>query len=141
MKTIIDIISGALSENLEAVVLLIVATAIFYLINILFGTIIGAKNDGFNTKKFFSGFLKAIAVCLCIFAFCYTLNLFSLTLKLIDIDISATVITVLEVIGVLVTWDIDLMLEIYEKIKSLKVLKFVTYDIVQINPQSDKGLG
>lgn len=143
MKNIIEMLSKALSENLEAVVLLIVVTAIFYLLNILFGTILGTKNVGFSGRKFLSGFLKGISACLGIFSFCYTLNLFALTLALVDVQISATLITTLEVIGVMVTWDIDLCLEIYDKIKALKELKFVSYDDVQTQqkPQETGGLG
>ena len=131
MRTVIEMISKAFSDNLESVALLIIVTAIFYLLNILFGTILGTNQIGFQKMKFLFGFLKGFVACLGIFAFCYTLNLFSLTLALIDIEISATVITVLEVIGVMVTWDIDLATEIYEKIKSFKELKYVSYDDVK----------
>ena len=141
MKTIIDTITKAFSSNLEAVVLLIVCTAILYLINILFGTILGTINIGFDLKKFLFGFVKGALASLCIFAFCYSLNLLSLTLALVDIIISVDVLTVLEVITVLAVWDIDLSKEIFDKIKSLKELKYVTYDAVQVNTQTERGIG
>ena len=136
MEKIIEIITKAMSENLEAVVLLIVVTGILYLLNILFGTILGTNEVGFNAKKFLFGFLKGLYACLGIFAFCYALNLFSLTLALIDINISVEVITVLEVVSVMVTWDIDLTKEIYEKIKQLKELKYVAYEDITVNDYS-----
>lgn len=136
MDKIIEIITKAMSENLEAVVLLIVVTGILYLLNILFGTILGTNEVGFNLKKFFFGFLKGLYACIGIFAFCYVLNLFSLTLALVDINISVEVITVLEVVSVMVTWDINLATEIYEKIKSLINLKYVTYDDITVNDYS-----
>ena len=131
MKTVIEMISKAFSQTLEAVVLLIIVTAVFYLLNILFGTILGSNEIGFVRNKFLFGFVKGFTACLGIFAFCYTLNLFALALALIDVEISVTVITVLEVLGVMVTWDIDLATEIYDKIKSLKELKYVSYDDVK----------
>lgn len=130
MKVIIETIQNAFSENLEAVVLLIVVTGILYLINIILGTILGTFDIGFNLKKFLFGFLKGLIASLCIFVFCYALNLLALTLKLVDIVISVDVLTVLEVITVLAVWDIDLSKEIFEKIKSLKELKYVKYEDV-----------
>ena len=141
MKTIIETIDKAFSENLEAVVLLIICTALLYLVNIALGTILGTREVGFNLKKFLFGFLKGIIAAALIFVFCYSLNLLSLTLALVDITVSVDVITVLEVVGVLAIWDIDMAKEVIEKIKSLKELKYVTYDDYQINPQSEKGLG
>lgn len=127
MKVIIETIRNAFSENLEAVFLLIVVTAILYLINILLGTILGTFDVGFNFKKFLFGFLKGLVASICIFVFCYALNLLALTLKLVDIVISVDVLTVLEVITVLAVWCIDLAKEIFEKIKSLKELKYINY--------------
>lgn len=141
MKTIIEMITKAFSENLEAVVLLIFVTAMLYLINIILGTILGSFNIGFNMKKFLLGFAKGVIASLCIFAFCYALNLLSLTLAIVDIVISVSVLTVIEVITVLSVWAIDLSQEIFEKIKSLKELKYITYNDVQANPHSQKELG
>ena len=125
MKVIIDTINGALQENLDSIVLLIIVTGILYLANIMFGTVLGTKEEGFDFDKFVYGFYKCILAGIGIFVFCFGLNLFSLTLALIKISISAEIITILEVIGVLATWDIDLSKEVFEKIKSLKKLKYV----------------
>ena len=136
MATIIKTIEAAIHDNLEAICLLIIVTAILYIANIMFGTVLGSKEDGFNLNKFIYGFWKGLLAAAGIFVFCYSLNLFALTLKLINISISTEVITVLEVIGVMVTWDLDLAKEVFEKIKSLKTLKYVSYDDVQVNPNS-----
>ena len=133
MKTIIETITKAFNSNLEAVVLLIFVTAMLYLINIVLGTILGAFNIGFNFNKFVLGFVKGFIASLCIFVFCYSLNLLSLTLSLVEITISTSVLTVLEVISVLSIWDLDLSADIYEKIKNLKQLKYLSYDDVSIN--------
>lgn len=130
MQVIINAISNAFQENLEAVFLLIIVTASMCLINIVLGTILGTSEVGFNLNKFLHGFLKGLIVSVCIFVFCYTLNLLSLTLGLIDINISVEVITVLEVVMVMVVWDLDLSKEIFEKMKSLKELKYISYEDV-----------
>lgn len=138
MATIIRTIEEAVQENLEAICLLIIVTAILYIANIIFGTVLGTKKDGFDFNKFLYGFWKGVLAAVGIFVFCYSLNLFALTLKLINISISVEVITVLEVIGVMATWDIDLAKEVFEKIKSLKELKYISYDDIQINPNSSQ---
>ena len=141
MKLIIETIQKAFSENLDAVVLLIIVTAMLYLINIVLGTILGTHQVGFNLKKFLFGFLKGTIASLCIFAFCYALNLLALTLKLVDIVVSVDVLTIVEVIAVLSTWAIDLSKEIFEKVKSLKELKYIKYEDVSVNDYQTNDRG
>lgn len=141
MKLIIETIQKAFSENLDAVVLLIIVTAMLYLINIVLGTILGTHQVGFNLKKFLFGFLKGTIASLCIFAFCYALNLLALTLKLVDIVVSVDVLTIVEVIVVLSTWAIDLSNEIFEKVKSLKELKYIKYEDVSVNDYQTNDRG
>lgn len=135
-------IQGAVQENLDTIFLMLIVVGSLSGINIVLGTIVGSFTEGFDGKKFCFGVLKAFVIGLCIFAFCYTLNLFALTLQLTkDITISSEFITTLEVFFVLVTWGLDLSKDIYEKVKSLKTLKYVSYEDVQQNPQSEKGIG
>ena len=141
MKLIIETIQKAFSENLDAVVLLIIVTAMLYLINIVLGTILGTHQVGFNFKKFLFGFLKGTIASLCIFVFCYALNLLALTLKLVDIVVSVDVLTIVEVIVVLSTWAIDLSKEIFEKVKSLKELKYIKYEDVSVNDYQTNDRG
>ena len=141
---ILKIIQSAMEENLETVVLMLLVVSSLYATNILFGTILGSFTEKFNTKKFFFGILKGILGCVGVFVFCYTLNLFALTLETTkDITISMDIITVLEVLGVLIAWAWDIALDIIDKMKSFKTLKYITYDDVQIqqNPQEEKGIG
>lgn len=142
METIIKLIEEAFQENLETVVLMLIVVGSLSAINIVLGTIIGTFQDKFDVKKFFFGILKAFVIGLCIFAFCYTLNLFALTLQLTkDISISGDFISTVEVFVVLVTFALDYARDVINKIKSLKELKYVKYEDVQMNPQSDKGIG
>lgn len=136
------IIVEAVQENLETIILMLIVVSSLYAINILFGTIVGTFKEKFNLKKFIFGIFKCLVADVGIFAFCYTLNLFSLTLQLTnDITISADFITTIEVFTILIVWAIDLGKDIIEKIKSMKTLKYVSYDDVQINPQTEKGIG
>lgn len=142
METIIKLISEALQENLETVVLMLIVVGSLAAINIVLGTIIGSFTEGFDLKKFLFGILKAFIIGLCIFVFCYTLNLFSLTLQLTkDVTISGDFITTLEVFTILVAFAIDYCKDILDKIKSLKDLKYVKYEDIQINVNTEEGIG
>ena len=142
MATILKLIEEALQENLETVVLMLIVVGSLSAINIVLGTIIGTFTTEFDARKFFFGILKAFIIGLCIFVFCYTLNLFALTLQLTkDITISSDFITTVEVFTILIVWALDLAKDIIEKIKSMKKLKYVKYEDIQINPQTEEGIG
>lgn len=137
MDVVIKTIKAAMQDNLETIVLMLIVVSSLYAVNILFGTIIGTYTQEFNLKKFLFGILKMILADVGIFVFCYTLNLFSLTLQLTnDITISTDFITTLEVFTVLIVWAVDTAKDIIEKIKSLKNLKYISYDDVIVNDYS-----
>lgn len=139
---IIATILEAVQENLETIFLMLIVVGSLSAINIVLGTIVGTFTESFKPKKFFFGILKAFITALCIFVFCYTLNLFSLTLQLTkDITISTDFITTVEVFTILVVWAIDLGKDIIDKVKSMKQLKYVSYEDIQANPQNEKGIG
>ena len=142
METILKLIQEALQENLETIVLMLIVVGSLNVVNIVLGTIVGTFTDKFDVKKFFFGILKAFIVGLCIVVFCYTLNLFALTLQLTkDITISADFISTVEVFTILIVWALDLCKDIIDKIKSMKQLKYVKYEDVQINPNTEEGIG
>lgn len=142
METILKLIQEALQENLETIVLMLIVVGSLNAVNIVLGTIVGTFTDKFDVKKFFFGILKALIIGLCIFVFCYTLNLFALTLQLTkDITISADFISTVEVFTILIVWALDLCKDIIDKIKSMKQLKYVKYEDVQINPNTEEGIG
>ena len=141
-STIILTIEKAVQENLETIVLMLIVVGSLNAINIVLGTIIGTVKEEFNFKKFIFGIFKAIVIGLCIFAFCYTLNLFALTLQLTkDVTISSEFITTLEVFTILITFALDISKDVLEKVKSLKELKYVKFEDVQMNPSSQKEMG
>lgn len=146
MQVIIETITKAMQENLDTVVLMLIVINSLYLINIVLGTVKGTfgENGNFDWKKFLFGFLKELITSVCIFALCYVLNLFALTLQLTnDITISTDIITTAEIIIILVTWAIDLVKDIVEKVKALKQLKYISYDDIKIqqNTQAEQGIG
>lgn len=141
-ETILKTITNAVQENLETIFLMLIVVGSLSGINIVLGTIIGTFTEKFDAKKFFFGILKAFIIGLCIFVFCYTLNLFALTLQLTkDITISADFISTVEVFTILIVWAIDIAKDIVEKIKTMKTLKYIKYEDIQINVQSEKGIG
>ena len=142
METIIQTIQEAMQENLETVILMLIVVGSLSGINIVLGTIIGTFTEKFDIKKFFFGILKAFIIGLCIFVFCYTLNLFSLTLQLTkDVTISTDFITTVEVFTILIVWAIDIAKDIVAKIKSMKELKYVKYEDIQINVNNQSEVG
>ena len=144
METILKLIQEALQENLETIVLMLIVVGSLSAVNIVLGTIVGTFTDKFDVKKFFFGILKAFIIGLCIFVFCYTLNLFALTLQLTkDITISADFISTVEVFTILIVWALDLCKDIIDKIKSMKQLKYVKYEDVQLQQdfQTEEGIG
>lgn len=144
INNVIKIIQSAVQSNLETIILMLIVVTSLYLINILFGTVLGTIEEKFIPKKFFFGFFKCFSADIGIFAFCYTLNLFALTLQQTnDITISADFITTIEVFTILVVWGIDLAKDIVEKIKSMKTLKYISYEdvYVQDNPNQEEGIG
>ena len=139
---IIQTIEKAVQENLDTIVLMLIVVGSLSAINIVLGTIIGTFTDKFDVKKFFFGILKAFVIGLCIFAFCYTLNLFALTLQLTkDITISTDFISTVEVFTILIVWAIDIAKDVIAKIKSMKELKYIKYEDVQINVQNQSEVG
>ena len=138
LSNVWKIIIEAMEENLETIILMLIVVSSLYAINILFGTIIGTYTEKFNIKKFLFGILKMVLADVGIFVFCYTLNLLSLTLQLTkDVTISESFVTTLEAFGVLLTWAIDTSKDIVAKVKLLKELKYVTYDVVDVSKVND----
>ena len=142
MAIIWETIQKAVESNLETIALMLIVINSLYIINIVLGTVKGSFTEKFDFKKFLFGILKALISNVCMFGLCYVLNLFALTLQLTkDITISTDFITTAEVILILVTWAVDLVKDIIEKVKSLKDLKYISYEDVQINKSSQEEIG
>lgn len=136
-------INSTLLDKMEVVMVFLIVAGGMYVTNIILGSLNAIFEKEFDWKKFFYGVAKAFVACLAILLFCVLLNLFNYGLSLINITVPDTVITILEVIGVLVGWCYDLALDIFDKIKGLKTLKYISYDDIQIqtNTQTEEGIG
>lgn len=134
-------ISASIFDKMEVVIVFLIVASGMYITNILLGSLNAMFTQDFDKKKFFYGVAKAAVACLAILLFCLLLNLFNYGLTLISISIPDSVVTILEVIGILVGWCYDLALDIFDKIKGLKTLKYIKYEDIQINPEPYKELG
>ena len=140
---ILKSINTNLLDKMEVVMVFLIVAGGMYVTNIILGSLNAIFTNEFDWRKFIYGVAKALVASLSILLFCILLDLFNYGLSLISIIVPDNVITILEVIGVLVGWCYDLALDIFDKIKGLKTLKYISYDDIQIqtNPQSEKGIG
>lgn len=152
MDTIIKTITEAFSQNLELVALLLISDFGTTILNIILGTIIGAKEDGFDWKKFLFGFVKLLASQCIIFGFCYFLNLISLSIDLLEKylnlqiftdDAQTAIVAVIDVVVIIIARIKDTCLDLIEKIKSMRTLKYLSYDDIHVqeNYQTEEGIG
>lgn len=118
--------------NIKTLSYLLAITGGLMLINIVLGATQGTMAKEFDFKKFLFGILKALVNALCILGTCCLADIFAQVLNMIEgITISAQVVSVIEILSVVVAWDIDLFKEVFEKIKSLKEMKYISYDDVK----------
>ena len=118
-------------QNIKTITMLLAICGGLMVINIILGTINGAMTDNFDWKKFLFGILKAIVNAVCIVGTCCLCDVFAQVINTIDgISISTEVISTLQIICVVVAWCLDLFKDVFEKIKSLKTMKYVSYEDV-----------
>ena len=144
MNLILDLMGKAIQQNLEIVTLYSIIVVFLYVINIVLGTIIGSQKDQFDLKKFIFGIAKMIGISICVIGFCYVINLFALASEMtLEIKVDAKAISVIDVIGIVYIWAYDMIIEVFEKIKSFKGLKYLSYDDIKIqqNQQPEEGIG
>lgn len=135
MEIITKVLTEALvDKNLSYVALLDVCIGLFYFFNIALGAILGAKNEGFNLKKFLFGIIKSLCIMAIIVGVCYALNVFVLVINLIDgLEISVEIVTTMEMIAVLVGIGQDLATELLDKIKNIKEMKYISLDDIKVS--------
>lgn len=136
-------INSTLLDKMEVVIVFLVVAGGMYITNIVLGSLNALFEKEFDWKKHIYGVAKALVACFAILMFCILLNLFSYGLGLINVVLPDSVITVIQVIGIIVGWCYDLAIDIFDKIKGLKTLKYISYDDIQIqtNTQTEEGIG
>lgn len=130
MKLLTSITSSVFSNMEAPIVFLIVAIAL-RIANIILGSIDAMFKKDFDWGKFFSGIWKMLVVAVTILIVIIVLNLFAYGLSLIDIKLPEGTFNAMQCILIIVTWCVDLAQEVADKIKSMRDLKYVSYDDIQ----------
>lgn len=141
MNKILTDIGTYIFDKIDVAMVFLTVAGGMYIVNIILGSLNALFTKEFDWKKHFYGVAKAIVACIGILMFCVLLNLFAYGLSMIDVVLPDSVITVLEVIGIIVGWCCDLAIDIFDKIKGLKNLKYIKYEDIQVNPNNEKGIG
>ena len=128
---------------MEAPVVFLIVAIVLRICNIVLGSIDALFDREFDWRKFFSGIEKTVVVALTIMMVIITLNLFAYGLTLIDVILPEQTVSAGQCVLIVVTWCVDLAIEVTDKIKAMKELKYVSYDDVQIqqNVQTEEGIG
>ena len=137
----LDSIIKNIFSNMEAPIVFLIVAIVLRIANIILGSIDAMFKKDFDWGKFFSGIEKMVVVAITILMVIITLNLFAYGLSLIDVKLPEQTFSAMQCILIVVTWCVDLAMEVKEKIQSLKELKYVSYDDLQQNPQAEEGIG
>ena len=152
MSTIIQIFKQACEQNLDLVGALLLLDLFTTIINIVYGTIQGSLEEGFDFKKFLFGFVKLFASQVLIFGFCFCLNAIGITLdqleqrlniKIFTDDAQTVIISLIDVIVVIVARLKDTCIDILEKVKKQRTLKYISYDDISVQAcdKTEEGIG
>ena len=136
-------ISQNIFSNMEAPIVFLIVAIVLRIANIILGSIDAMFKKDFDWGKFFSGIYKMIVVALVILMVIVILNLFAYGLTLIDVVLPQSTFSAMECILIVVTWCVDLAMEVKDKIQGLKTLKYIKYDDIQIqeNAQTQQEIG
>ena len=128
-------------SNMEAPIIFLIVAIVLRVANIILGSIDAMFKKDFDWCKFFSGVEKMVVVAVTILMVIITLNLFAYGLSLIDVKLPEQTFSAMQCILIVVTWCADLALEVKDKIQALRDLKYISYDDIQVNAQSQEGIG
>ena len=138
----LKLISANIFNDIEAPIVFLFVAIILRICNIILGSIDAMFKKDWDWGKFLSGIEKMVVVAITILMVIMTLNLFAYGLTLINVTLPKDMVSAFQVVLIIVTWCVDLAIEVAEKIKSLKDLKYVKYeDFTQQNPLDEKGVG
>ena len=127
---------------MEAPIVFLIVAIVLRVANIILGSIDAMFKKDFDWGKFFSGVEKMVVVAVTILMVIITLNLFAYGLSLIEVQLPEQTVSAMQCVLIIVTWCVDLAIEVTEKIKAMKELKYISYDdVTQQNPNTEKGIG
>lgn len=124
-------------SNMEAPIVFLIVAVVLRIINIVLGSVDAMFKKEFDWGKFFSGIEKMLVVALSILMTIITLNLFAYGLSLVDVKLPDQMVSAFTVVLIILTWCVDLAIEVTEKIKAQKELKYISYDDIDLNSIND----
>ena len=124
-------------SNMEAPIVFLIVAVVLRIINIILGSVDAMFKKEFDWGKFFSGIEKMLVVALSILMTIITLNLFAYGLSLVDVKLPDQMVSAFTVVLIVLTWCVDLAIEVTEKIKAQKELKYISYDDIDLNSIND----
>lgn len=135
IKAIIEAVSD---EKMTILVIIMIGVAVLFVSNIAMGTVQGKKTEGFDLKKFLFGIEKAIILMAVTLALCFAFNMICIGAEKANfITLGTPLIASAEIVSVLLIYGIDLSKEVLEKFKSLRDLKYVSFDDAKIKNIND----
>ena len=124
-------------SNMEAPIVFLIVAVVLRIINIVLGSVDAMFKKEFDWGKFFSGIEKMLVVALSILMTIITLNLFAYGFSLGDVKLPDQMVSAFTVVLIVLTWCVDLAIEVTEKIKAQKELKYISYDDIDLNSIND----
>ena len=138
MQIFFKLLSDAIQENLIILVALMFTMAILEIADLGLGFYIGVIDESFKWKKLWFGILKRIVLLVCVLLIGYGTNLFGLIVELFigmfgGVINTNIIVSFIEIALVVFAWVIDLLKDLYNKLKNLKTLKYIKYEDVGYN--------
>lgn len=120
-------------KNMTVLVIIMIAVMVLFTSNIVLGTIEGTKKESFNLKKFLFGIMKAVVIFFITLWACYGFNLLCIGSKMANfIEFSSDFIAGAQIVGVAAIYGKDLSLEVLDKMKSFRDLKYTSFDDMKV---------
>lgn len=137
-KIIEAIIEAVSDEKMTILVIIMVGVAVLFASNIILGTLKGTKLEGFNWKKFLFGIEKAAVIFVVTLALCFAFNMICIGADMADfISMGTPFVASAEIVAVVYAYGQDLAKEVLEKFKTLRKLKYISFDDVVVSNIND----
>lgn len=106
-------------NDIITIIMLLSVLGVLYCINTTLGIMLKTKGQKFNFIAFKNGLIKAVVIAVCIVGFCFCIESVPTILSRVGIVIEDSVITILEILGIMVTAYKKYVGDCYEKVKQL----------------------
>lgn len=135
IKAIIDALSD---EKMTILVIIMIGIFVLFGANIGLGTVQGKKEEGFSWMKFLFGIEKAATIMFWTLACCFAFNMICIGAEMADfVTLGTPLIASAEIVSIALIYGIDLSKEVIDKFKSIRELKYVSFDDAKIGTIND----